>query len=344
MVFAILIASAVLVPMMPQTAVNISEINQLKMAAQKIMAQLTLNPGNPPDWGSNITITSNGLTAFGLAKYREIARAAYVLDPDKVQRLDSRGVPSPLYMPPSRIVELLNLGHDYGIRLEFVSALNINLSVREENGIIVKVNVTSEYSSPIAGVNITARVFSLQNGQIIKSSTSNSYTGIDGTCTIEFGDVGPDASLIVVLADYHGVQMVETRERGGFLKSYFIGSYLILDNQHSVGGDVAYQVVAFKSGGEYVIDYVQCSLSRAPSSALSNYNAYYMGPVEQCAVAVLAVTNEGKLSVACKSVPSSYSSTSGEEVYPPLAYTLENSVKIGSSVYTLKLKIWRVSW
>lgn len=338
-VFAILIASATLATVMPQTAFNISEINRLKMAAQKIMTQLTLNPGNPPEWGSNITITSANLTAFGLAKYREIARAAYVLDLDKVQRLSSE-IPSPLHIPPSKMIELLNLNHDYGLKIEFIPALSVELQLNSNK---VNVNVFSEQGAPIAGANVTARVFYLQNGRINKSSLILSYTRINGSCEIEFSDVNLNAALIVLLVDFHGVYMVKMNVLGDFLKSYFIGNYLILNDSITITNNTAYQVIAFKSGGNYVINHVQCSLQDAASAPnmLSGYRVYNVTGAEQYAIALLAVTNEGKLTVACKNIPSSYGFG---EVYPPLAYTLERSVKIGQSTYTLRLKIWRMSW
>ena len=342
--FAILTASATLVSIMPRSALNISDIQQLKMAAQKIMTQLTLNPGSPSEWGSNITIGPDDLTAFGLAEYREIARAAYILDPDKVQRLSSSEVPSSLYIPPSRVIELFNLGHDYGLKLEFIPALNVSVNVQpSSNRINVSVSVFSEQGMPIAGANVAARVFYFQGGQINRTSLILSYTGIDGNCTIEFNDLNPDAALIVLLVDYNGVCIAKTHILGSFSKSYFIGNNLILSNSLSVPNNRAYQVMAFKSGENYVIDYASYSLTQTSSPLLSNYNIYNMTYTEPYVIALLAVTNEGNLAVACKNVPSSYSSISGE-VYPPLAYTLEKSVKIGQSLYTLRLQIWRMSW
>ncbi|HDO41398.1 MAG TPA: hypothetical protein ENH03_00660 [Candidatus Bathyarchaeota archaeon] len=338
-VFAILIASAMLASILPQLTLNISDIQQLKMVAQKIMTQLTLNPGSPPEWGSNITIGPNDLTAFGLAEYREFVRAAYILDPDKVQRLNSRGVPSPLYMPPSRVIELFNLGHDYGLKLEFIPALNVNVNVQQSS---ISVSVFSEQGMPIADANVAARVFYLQGGQINRTSLILNYTDIDGQCNLKFNNLSPDA-LIVLLVDYNGVCVVKTRILGSFSKSYFIGNNLILNNSLTVQNNTAYQVIAFKSGENYVIDNVSYSLTQTSSPLLSNYRVYNMTYTEPYAIALLAVTNEGELVIACKIVPSSYSSISGE-VYPPMAYTLEKSVKIGQSLYTLRLQIWRMSW
>jgi len=342
-VFAILIASTTLVSIMPQTALNISDVEQLKMTAQKIMTQLILNSGNPPEWGSNITIGLNNLTAFGLAEYREVARAAYILDPDKVQRLSSNYVPSSLYIPPNKVIELFNLGRDYGLKLEFIPALNVSVNAQQiSNRIVVSVNVVSEQSTPIVNANVTARAFYLQNGQINKTSLILNYTDIDGSCNIEFNNMSSDVVLITLLVDYHGIRIIKTHILGSFSKSYFIGSNLIINSSLNVANNIAYQVIAFKSGENYIIDYVSCNLTSSPSP-LSNYNVYSMTYVEPYAIALLAVTDEGNLTIACKNVPPSYSSIS-EEVYPPLAYTIERPVTIGQSIYILRLHIWRMSW
>ncbi|MCD6470015.1 hypothetical protein J7L29_04370 [Candidatus Bathyarchaeota archaeon] len=341
-IVAILIGSAILTSIMPQSALNVSEIEQLKMVAQKIMTQITLNSGDPPEWGSNITIGSNDLRAFGLAKHGWLTRGAYVLDPDKVQRLSSE-IPSSLYIPPSRVIELLSLGHDYGIKLEFIPALNASISAQWISGeIYISVSVVSEQSIPIADANVTARVFYLQDGQINKTSLAANSTGIDGSCSIKFSNVNSNAALIVLLVDYHGICVVKTYLLGSPLESYFIGNHFILNNSINPANNIAYQVIALKSYENYTIDYVSCSL--APSSnGISNYNVYDLAFVEPYTVALLAVTDGGDLTVACKHVPPSYSSISGD-VFPPLSYMLERSVTIGQSLYTLRLQIWRMSW
>jgi hypothetical protein len=343
-VFAILAASIALVSTMPQPSINVLEIQQLKMTAQKIMTYLTLNPGNPADWGGNIKVGPKELTAFGLAKYMELVRSAYVLDPDKVQRLSSGGVPPSLHIPPSRVIELFNLGRDYGLKLEFIPALNVSVNAQLNNGeISVSLSVLSEQGKPIANADVAARVFYLQDGQVNKTSLASSRTRGDGGCTIIFNEVDSDAALIVLLVDYNGVCVAKTSILGSFAKSYFIGNNLILDNPFTIPGNAAYQVMAFKSGGRCLIDCVVCGLTQWSPSSLNNYNVYNMTYVEPYTAALLAVTGEGKLAVACRNVPSSYSSIPGE-TYPPLAYTLERSVIIGQSLYTLRLKVWRMTW
>lgn len=341
-IFTILVSSATMISLMPRSSINVSEIEQLKMVAQKIMTQLILNPGNPPEWGSNITVSPNNLTAFGLAKYGEITRGAFLLDLDKVQRLN-RDMPQCLYIPPNKVIELFNLAN-YGLKLEFIPALNVNVTVRKASHAIgIFISVISDQMLPIADVNVAARVFYLYNGQIYKSSLEYGITNIEGSCKLEFNDITSDNALIILVADYHGICAVKTYALN-CISAYFVGDYLILNSSLNIINNQAYQIIIANSGGTYIIDYVIRNLTQTDALISDpSYSSYRINDIEPSEVALLAVTEDLDLLAACKSVPSSYSSISGE-VSSPLAYTLERVVMIGDSTYTLKLHVWRMSW
>ena len=344
-IFAILIASTTIVSIMPQPSINVSEKEQLKTVAQKIMTQLTLNPGNPPDWGSNLTVGSSTLTAFGLAKYGEIARGAYVLDLDKVQRLNEN-LPQNLYVPPSRVIDLLNLGNDYGIKIEFVPALNATVATEiNSNSATIYVNVTGQNMLPIANVNVTARIFYLYDGQIQKTPIFTNFTGIDGQCMIKFDGFSSEDALLVLVIDYYGIRIIKTCILNAALtQAFFLGDHLILNSSLSIISDTAYQIIVAESDGTYMIDYALCGLNLTNEFSVPSYSLYEINYTEPSAIALLAVANGGSdLMVACKSVPSCYSSIPGD-ASSPLIYMLERSVKIGESLYTMRLEIWRMSW
>jgi hypothetical protein len=328
---AILTASSTIVSIMSQPSINISEEEQVKIAAQKIVTQLTLNPGNPPEWGSNIEISSEDLSAFGLAKYGEATRGAYVLDPDKVQRLDVN-IPQHLYIPPNVAVKLLDLGVEYGLKLEFIPVLDVNISL--QNGVGVSIAVSSDQTMlPIVNAKVTASLFYLHDGGI-ETDLKNGTTDINGNCGIEFDHIDSDAFLVIVV-DYYGICVVKTYTLN-CIRAYFIGNYLILNEQLTITGNKAYQVVVVKSDETYVIDYVQCNLTQI--SPLT-YNMTY---VEPSAIALLAVADDGPILVtAYKNVPSSYSSIPGGTL-PFTTCMLERTVIIGGSLYTLRIYVWRV--
>ena len=328
---AILTASLTIVSIMSQPSINVSEGEHVKIVAQKIVTQLTLNPGNPPEWGSNVEIGSEDLTAFGLAKYGEATRGAYVLDPDKVQRLDVN-IPQHLYIPPNVAVKLLGLGVEYGLKLEFIPVLDVNISL--QSGVGISIAVSSDQSMlPIISAKVTARLFYLHDGEV-ETDLKSGTTDVNGNCDIEYDRVDSNTFLVVVV-DYYGICVVKTYALN-CIRAYFIGNQLILNEQLTITGSKAYQVVVVKSGEAYTIDYVQCDLTQ--TSPLM-YNVTY---VEPSAVALLAVADDSSILVAAyKNVPSSYSSIP-KGTLPFTAYMLERTVVIGCSLYTLRIYVWRV--
>jgi hypothetical protein len=327
---AILTASSTIAGIMSQPSINISEGERVKIVAQKIVTQLTLNPGSPPEWGSAVEISPEDLTAFGLAKYCEATRGAYVLDPDKVQRLDVN-IPQYLYIPPNVAVKLLGLGVEYGLKLEFIPVLDVNISLRSGG---VSIAVSSDQSMlPIVNAKVAARLFYLHDGGV-ETDLKSGTTDINGNCDIGFDRVDSDA-LLVIVVDYYGICVVKTYTLN-CIRAYFIGNQLILNEQLTITGSKAYQVVVVKSGETYIIDYVQCNLTQ--TSPLT-YNVTY---VEPSAIALLAVADDGTILVAAyKDVPSSYGSTP-RGTLPFTAYMLERTVMIGGSLYTLRIYVWRV--
>ncbi|MEM1538365.1 MAG: hypothetical protein QXK12_01980 [Candidatus Nezhaarchaeales archaeon] len=334
-IIALLLASISIVSRTPQPAINTSEVDQLKMVTQKIMAQLILNPGDPPEWGCNISISKDNLRSIGLAAYTVFTRNAYVLDLDKVQRLSKNLEGLDLYIPPSKMLKLLNLGMEYGIKLRFTPILNV--IVTDKGNGVFEVNVASELGLPVADVNVTARIFYEANGEIRGTDSLKNSTYGNGACTLNFGNVQTPA-LIVVAADYFGVQSVKIQGIGNINKAYFIGDLLILENQTI---DSLHQVFVSKySNGSCFIGNVACKV--VEKSRASGYRVYKADFVEPNVVALLAVTNT--LVVAYKEVPDSYSSIESGNVYPALSYTLERTVRIGLSTYILKIHVWRASW
>jgi hypothetical protein len=116
----LLIGSTVLMTSLSTPASNASDKNQLKVTAEKIMAQILLDPGyastsnpnaNPYEWGSLIEPRQNlNLTVFGLAKSGVTSRQAYELDPDKVLRLNNTiATNAAYYIQPGTAANLLGL-------------------------------------------------------------------------------------------------------------------------------------------------------------------------------------------------------------------------------------------
>jgi hypothetical protein len=316
---------------------SVSEIDQLKVAAQKVMNSILLSPGYPHDWGSDVGVKASDLTSFGLAPYTVFTRDAYVLDQDKVQRL-CREVPDPLYLPPSVVLELLGLGLDYGMKMEFAPALGVRLESSQGSGLTV--DVASEQGVPIEGANVTVVALYLSNGRL-STSTASGKTDLGGRCALSVTYSPP--ALFITMVDSYGIIMINVSTVGpGVHRALVMGKHIVT-NRSDLGGIGAYQLfVSSGLGGTFEVKNASCTLMSP--IALEGYNvyAYDMGFEEPGLVAVVAVKGS-ELVVAYKLVPKSYPPTSGD-VYPPLSYVLERSVKIGPSNYNFKLRIWRTSW
>jgi len=319
---------------------SVSEVDQLKIAAQKIMNSILLNPGYPHDWGSDVSVTAEDLASFGLASFTTFTREAYVLDRDKVQRLSPEA--GPFYVPPKAAIDLLGLGLDYGIKLEFVPVLNVEVRPSQEFEVVVK--VTSEQGTPVKDAKVTVVAIYASGGELASSRRSG-QTGVDGVCTLSL--TSPPPVLLITIVDYHGMRAINVSTIGpGASRSLVIGKSLVVDKSVDPGNGLdertAYQFFVV-SGPEGFLEVrnVSCPLKYV-TTLKDYYNVYDMGFEEPNLVAVVVV-DENLFLVAYKLVPKSYSSIAGE-VRSPISYTLERSVRIGLSHYNLRLTIWRMSW
>jgi hypothetical protein len=337
LIVIIVIASSTMVETLSEPARSTSEKEQLKVAAQKIITQILLDPGDPSDWGSNIAINENNLKAFGLAKSSNTTREAYVLDTDKVLRLDNT---NPLYIPPSKILNLLNLGYEYGFALDIHPALNVtitNLSLDE-----YKVNVTSEYGeTPIIGANVTAKLYFFNNitQKIDNIPIPISPTDIDGKYIFDFGDTQTQKKVLFVVVDYYGIHVVKTYipSTSSVVEAYLIGHNIFLDSTYTIFGNVT-QVLVTKENGEYTIKNVTTPVNKIETGK------YSMTYVEPSATKILAMSESNTLIFASRDATLIYSSIEGVSLSFPFAYSIERSLIIGGSVYVVRLYLWRMSW
>jgi len=334
----ILLSSSTMMGTFSEPSRSVSEKEQLKVAAQKLMTQLLLDPGDPPDWGSNIAIDESNLKTFGLAQHSETTREAYVLDPDKVLRLDNT---HPLYIPPSSVINLLNLGYEYGFTLEIFPALNV--SIAPQGSSKYKVSVSSEYGGlPIVDADVTARMYYVSNGTIQRSPPSDPLTNqtrANGECTLNFGSISGEMKVLILVINYHGVRVVKVFPAGSNVtRAYLIGEHLFLKEAYNISRNEAYEIIVEKRAGGYMIEDVKFSLNKMGDV---KFNLTY---VEPSTIAVLAVSEDGtRLIFTSKEVNLTYSSIPGVWSFP-FAYSIERSVIIGGSAYIMRLYLWRMSW
>jgi hypothetical protein len=343
MIMAILLSSVSMVEMISEPARNVSEKEELKVAVQKLMTQILLNPGNPPDWGSNFTADS--LKTFGLAKYSETTRDVYVLDPDKVLRLNDAllqlEVTSQLYIPPSRMRDLLNLGMEYGLALQLSPALTVTINKISDLD-KYEVDIASDFGVlPIFGANVTARMFYYDASTSLVSSTGMTVnkTTYNGKCIVDFGNLNSVAKILVLVAEYYGEYVVKVMPIGlGLCQAYLLGDRLFMNETCSVPSNEVYEVIVTKKAGRYIIESVKSSISKVEDGV------FQLDYVEPTVVAVLtALGGPIHLTFASLEANVTYNLSSGQWSFP-YAYSVERTVTIGGSFYVMTLYVWRTSW
>lgn len=245
-VVGVIFASAVIaVPAI--NYVNLLQVNQqqLRNTALNVFNAMLLGTGSPLDWGSTFPFNQSNVEAFGLDSSAE--SSPYVLDTDKVQRLDKD---SPGHMEYQYVRDLLRL-NDYGFSLTIFRPFTVeyNLSIFDNETpkrVWFEVNVTrSEDGRPIANAQVRCTIMvsasHTQHGvEPIAAITSpkTSYTNIMGSCEAnEFIDIPTgysltDAVAILKISVAGMSTMVVARAQGetiqNFVKVYTFGDTITL--------------------------------------------------------------------------------------------------------------------
>ncbi|MEM2960884.1 MAG: hypothetical protein QXU67_04705 [Candidatus Bathyarchaeia archaeon] len=335
-IISILLASSLMLTISSEPLKVVSERENLKAIAQSILTQIILSPGDPINWGSNTAINGSNLKSFGLAYQSRTTKEAYVLDPDKISRLN---VANPFYISPLQVRDLLGLSAEYGFTIEVLPALDINVSMRELGK--YEVSVRSTYDGmPIQNVNITARIYYLEyDGRIHalpEDSSKYNVTGYDGKCNISFGELSGDLSAVAIfIINYHSVRTVKVI--GHNIKwAYLTGRVLSLNF-------TALEVIAHIKGERYEIEEINSEVG------FMDEGLYALGYIEPKLVAVLAVVEEsgsGEKSIvlAARDMSLTYGTVSLLSASLPLGFVIEKVVMVDEFSYILRLYVWRLVW
>jgi len=331
-IIGLLIGSTVMVTTLSSPASNASDKDLLKVNAEKIMTQMLLDSGYPYNWGSDNT----SLKVFGLAKYGQTSREAYLLDPDKVLRLNSN---ASYYFPASNASSLLNLGKDYGFTLEFNETLQVSVNQTGPTD-IYSISVTSDYALPIMGANVSAVLYYIDsNSKIAHEEPQYRTTLFDGFCVFNFESSITTPKVLAVAVNYYGAHTAKLYSANSTLSATLFGSQLIADpNQpYNISGaaDSREIILIPTSTGFETRDF---SIRNAGDST----NFVLDSPPEPSAIAVLAVS-ENKLLVANRDFSNISYRTIPAIRSAPFAYSIERTVLIGGATFTATLYFWRMS-
>lgn len=143
---------------------------QLRNTALNVFDTILLDAGSPPRWGSVYPFDQETVGKFGLSD--ESQASLYVLDPNKVQRLD---VLSPGYMTYEKVKELLGL-NGYGFRMMIFRPFNVgwDIAIFEKESpqrVWFSVNVSrNEDGRPIANAQVSVTVMATASNPNIKDN------------------------------------------------------------------------------------------------------------------------------------------------------------------------------
>jgi hypothetical protein len=138
--------------------VNLLQVDeqQLRNTALNVFDAILLGGGSPAHWGSTFPFDQNSVSIFGLASSEE--SSLYILDMDKVQRLDPE---SPGYIEYPRARDLLEL-EDYGFSLSIFRpyAVDWDLQINTApSSVWFAVNVTrSEDRRPVPNAQVSTTI------------------------------------------------------------------------------------------------------------------------------------------------------------------------------------------
>ncbi|MCK4434300.1 hypothetical protein KAU92_02325 [Candidatus Bathyarchaeota archaeon] len=239
---AIFVGTVVVMPTMSFINLQAVDQQQLRNTALNVFNAMLLGTGCPSDWGSTFPFDQNNVETFGLAYSEECSM--YVLDTDKVQRLDKD---SPGYITYEKARERLKL-ENYGFSLTIFRPFIVDWDLQVDktaNYVWFAVNVTrNQDGRPIPNAEVVSTIiYSAKNETdeeaeplVGMTTLKNSFTNALGRCegneTIEIPEglklVRAVAVLRVTVAGMPTIAVAEEDETMHVMKINTFGDNMIL--------------------------------------------------------------------------------------------------------------------
>lgn len=218
---AFLIINTSVSTLLPLIDIHLSQTEeyQLEKLAERIFDKILLTPGHPYDWGEDIrinqTLTEDEmlqyLKDFGLAK---VGASPYVLDANKVIRLENgSGIDNLYYIPPKVISKLLGIEGKYGFQISIIPALNITTEV---SGNTLTVGVYSQEKVPLPASEVMVYAIWVDNKggkDVLNNETRIAKTDWNGKCTLSFsanleGKGNQEGASFIIYVNFYGIRTV----------------------------------------------------------------------------------------------------------------------------------------
>ena len=339
---------------------GVSDRQELQVNGEKVIAQI-LSLGSPSNWGDILNNTSPSFN-FGLAKQGNTTRGTYVLDVNKVQRLNLN---HPYNLDTVDVQKALNIERTYGFAIQLTPVFDI--TVRKISTDIFKVDMHWKKSGfPVSNANVTAQMFYLENvSRTVKlfGNGKNSTIGINGTTqtSLDFTGANPGLKVLVVMTDYIGARAYYIYDASDYsnrtILAIQIKDNLLIDNQYNstTSNPTLYEVLSIKTSQpgnltnyNFKLITVNTTLSdqgNAPPPA-GSFRRYTIDNPEQMVTGIIVVQNMGGIPYLAFTNSTfgdyTFNTSPGLTVFPP-GIQLDRLVSIEDSLYDMRLNLWRMS-
>lgn len=227
-VVSMLFVSAVIaVPAISYVNLLYVDQQQFRNVALEALNSMLLSMGYPLEWGSDTPFDESAIEKFGLAL--SPSSSFYVLDPDKVQRLDVNNPSGSLNYETMRTVLGLQ---DYGFNIKITPPFNVN-AIKKSGvpSLLYEINVTFNDGRPIPNAHVEAAILYVKNKQDIFNTETENSTNLLGRCTI--GKVLPSGVtdyVVVLKATVADLATVTSTYMEGFGHQHTTNASIIGEN------------------------------------------------------------------------------------------------------------------
>jgi hypothetical protein len=188
---------------------------------------MLLGMGYPSEWGSSDLFNESDVTQFGLALSE--SSSFYVLDPDKVQRLDVDNPSGSLDYETMRT--LLGL-QDYSFNIKIIPPFSVTVIDNSEiPSLLFEVNVTFNDGRPIPGAHVEATILYVEGKSGYFTAETENSTNWLGQCTIGKELTSDVTDYIVVLkTTVADVATITSSYMAGFGQQHTMNASIVGEN------------------------------------------------------------------------------------------------------------------
>lgn len=335
----------------PITLGHLAQTNSLQLqgSARNVLDKLLLTPGDPYNWGVDLSINStdsNGLRDFGLGGSLSF-NTLYRLGPSKVERLvNTSTIDNPYYIPPDRIAQIMGIEKEFGFSLTLEPVLQISDRIVNKT---IRIQVTTPETIPVPNVNVTSILIRLNAANEEEFETATSATDWNGTAILDFSGVDNFESVAyIILSDYYNIR---TRAVGGsnVTEAVLIGNNIVV--KYPEGTDLS-EIISSSRSPLYVVGnrtYLGDFEGSSPASAYqleSSGKTFVIYPLSNAdpdislATFITEINGETKLVAAFRPFPTTYETG---PVAGSTRHTLTRLVEVAGVSMRVKFQIWRLS-